>query len=311
MKKFVFAALMATASAMPSFAADRVGAAMMAFDNQFQTLIRLAIEKAADAGTEVQFEDGQFDVQRQLDQVQNFLSGGVQALIVSPIDAATTAPITSAAVAAGIPLVYVNNKPIEALPAEGVAFVGSDESEAGKLQMQEVCRLLGGKGEILIVMGGLSFEQTRLRTGAAEEVLKTPECSGITVLDKQAGDWSRISGNNLVTNWLAAGMKPNAIIANNDEMALGAIQALEAGGQAVGAGEGKIVVAGIDATQDAMKSIQDGKLAASVFQDAVGQGKGALEIAQKMIKKENVDQETFIPFELVTKENVATYQNRN
>jgi inositol transport system substrate-binding protein len=311
MKAILLAALLTTVSAIPSFAADQVGAAMMAFDNQFQTLIRLAIEKDAGSAVKVQFEDGQMDIQRQMDQVQNLLSSGVKALIVSPIDASATAPMTAAAEKAGIPIVYVNNKPLEKLPANGVAFVGSDESEAGKLQMQEVCKLLNGKGKILIVMGGLSFEQTRLRTGAAEDVLKTSDCSGISVIDKQAGDWSRTSGNNLVSNWLSAGMKPDAIIANNDEMALGALQALEAAGISVGVGGGKVVVAGIDSTQDAMKSIKDGKMAASVFQDAVGQGKGALDTAQKMMRREEIKQDTYIPFELVTASNVDKYMNRN
>lgn len=109
----------------------------------------------------------------------------------------------------------------------------------------------------MILMGGRLSQQTRFRTEAAEEVLKTPECSGIKVEDKQAGDWSRISGNNIVSNWITAGLKPDAIIANNDEM-LGAIQALDAAKIPVGVGKDKVVVAGIDAT-DALASIKMGK----------------------------------------------------
>lgn len=311
MKKLAIASAIAASVAAPCFAADQIGAAMMAFDNQFISLIRSAIDKqATESKLTVQFEDAQMDVVRQADQVKNLINGNNKGIIVNPIDATATKAITAAAQKAKIPLVYVNNKPTEPLPATGVAFVGSDEREAGKLQMQEVCRLLKGKGKLMILMGGLSFQQTRFRTEAAEEVLKTPECSGINVEDKQAGDWSRISGNNIVSNWITAGLKPDAIIANNDEMALGAIQALDAAKIPVGVGKDKVVVAGIDATQDALASIKDGKMAASVFQDAKGQGAGAVIAIDKMIKGQPVKPEIFIPFELVTPANADSYANR-
>jgi inositol transport system substrate-binding protein len=260
---------------------------------------------------ELQFEDAQTDIGKQLDQVNNFVAQGVDAIIVNPVDASATQPITAAATAAGIPLIYVNRQPVEKLPESGVSFVGSNEYEAGTLQMTEVCRLLGGKGKVNIIMGDLAYEAARVRTQAAEDVLKKPECAGITVAEKQAGKWTRISGTDLVTNWLSAGLDVNAIIANNDEMALGAVQALKGVNKELGAGEGKIVVGGIDATQDAMKAMKAGDLSVSVFQDAAGQGKGAVETALKMIAKEPVEQNVWIPFELVTPANLSSYDSRN
>jgi inositol transport system substrate-binding protein len=309
MKNFLAAAMLLGTTAIPAFAEDmNVGVVLVAFDNQFQSLIKTAIEEAG-AGVEglsLQFEDGMGDVAKQNDQVSNLIASGVDAIIVSPIDAQGTAPMTAAATAAGIPLIFVNNRPVGDLP-DGTAFVGSNETEAGTLEMQEVCRLMGGKGDLLIIMGGLEYEQTRLRTGANEAVLATPECSGIKVADKQAGNWSRDSGANLMTNWLSGGIQPRGVVANNDDMALGAIQSLKAAGFTVGTGKSDVIVGGIDAIVEARQSVANGEMAATVFQDAVGQGKGALDAALKMAKGEQVEKEIFIPFQLVNKDNVSNF----
>ncbi|HEV7323285.1 MAG TPA: sugar ABC transporter substrate-binding protein [Ensifer sp.] len=311
--KSLLAGLLLSTTLMTTANAANIGVAMSNFDDNFLTILRLSMQKAVEGKSdiELQFEDAQTDIGKQLDQVNNFVAQGVDAIIVNPVDASATQPITAAATAAGIPLIYVNRQPVEKLPESGVSFVGSNEYEAGTLQMTEVCRLLGGKGKVNIIMGDLAYEAARVRTQAAEDVLKKPECSGITVAEKQAGKWTRISGTDLVTNWLSAGMDVNAIIANNDEMALGAVQALKGVNKELGAGEGKIVVGGIDATQDAMKAMKSGDLAVSVFQDAAGQGKGAVDTALKMIAKEPVEQNVWIPFELVTPANLSSYESRN
>ena len=311
--KSLLSALLLSSALFTTANAANIGVAMSSFDDNFLTILRLAMQSSAEGKPDIQlqFEDAQTDIGRQLDQVNNFVAQGLDAIIVNPVDASATQPITAAAAAAGIPLIYVNRQPVEKLPESGVSFVGSDEYQAGTLQMTEVCRLLGGKGKVNIIMGDLAYEAARVRTKAAEDVLKKPECAGITVADKQAGKWTRISGADLVTNWLSAGLDVNASIANNDEMALGAIQALKGVKKPLGAGEGKIVVGGIDATQDAMKAMKADELAVTVFQDAAGQGKGALETALKMIAKEPVEQNVWIPFELVTPANLATYDSRN
>ncbi len=137
------------------------------------------------------------------------------------------------------------------LPAK-VAFVGSDERDSGTLEMKQVCKLMGGKGEIVVLMGELSNQAARQRTQDVEDVIKSPECSGIKILDKQSGNWDRTQGTDLVTNWLSAGLKPNAIVSNNDEMAIGAIQALKQ----AGVPKGSIIVAGVDATQDGLAAMK-------------------------------------------------------
>src|SRR5690606_35552749 len=142
----------------PAWAGEtRIGVAMTSFDNPFLTILLNGIkDQAGKDGAELILEDAQLDVARQQNQVQNFIANGVDAIIVNAVDGAATPAMTQAAVDAGVPLVYVNHPPInhEALP-EGTSFVGSNEIESGTMQTREVCKLLGGKGNVLVLMGPL------------------------------------------------------------------------------------------------------------------------------------------------------------
>ena len=138
-------------------------------------------------------------------------------------------------------------------------------------------------------------------------MLATKDCSGIKMLDKREGKWQRTQGQDITTNWLSAGLKFDAIIANNDEMAIGAINALKASKKWTPAS----IVAGIDATPDALASMKAGDLKVTVFQNAAGQGSGALEAALKLAKKEKVDRFVNVPFELVTPANLSKYTGKN
>ena len=299
---------LALLAASPAAAQD-IGITLSNFDDVFFTSMREGMaDEAAKTGASLQTEDARLDIGRQLSQVQNFIAQGVDAIIVNPVDATSTKPMTEAAIAAGIPLVYVNRDPVDGMPA-GTWFVGSRDLEGGTLQAQEVCRLLGGKGRVSIIMGDLAYESARLRTQAVEDVLKTDECKGIEILEKQAGLWTRISGMDLMTNWLSTGQVPNAVISNNDEMAIGAIQAMQSVGQAVAAtpADGAVIVAGFDATADALSEVGRGKMATTVFQDAYGQGAGSVEIATDVIKGEKPEQMVWIPYQLVTPQNYKDF----
>jgi len=110
-----------------------------------------------------------------------------------------------------------------------------------------------------------------------------------------------------MTNWISAGHKPAAVIANNDNMAIGAIQAMKAAGWSMK----DVVVGGIDATQEALAAMKAGDLDVTVFQNAAGQGKGALDAAMTLAKGGKVDQKVYVPFELVTPANMANYMAKN
>jgi inositol transport system substrate-binding protein len=254
----------------------------------------------------IQFEDAQSDIGRQLNQLENFLAQKVDAIIVNPVDTDATPRMTRLATRAGIPLVYVNRLPGDKQLPPRVAFVGSDETQSGALQMLEVCRLLHGKGDIVIMMGELTNQSTRQRTQDVYDVINRPECRGIRVLAKQAANWKRTEAADLMSNWLSAGVRPQAVVANDDEMAIGAIQSLKQA-RLLSA----TVVAGIDATADGLAAMKAGDLKVTVFQNAAGQGSGAIDTALKLAHGEKVASFVWVPFELVTPATLSTYLGRH
>ena len=312
MKKLLLAAAMTALMSGGAMAAN-IGVSMALFDDNFLTVLRNGMQDYAKTkpGVSLQVEDAQNDIGKQLNQIQNFIAQKVDAIIVNPVDTDATPKMSKLAEAAGIPLVYVNRLPADAHLPPKVSFVGSDERFSGTLEAKEACKLMGGKGNIVILMGDLANQAARQRTADVEEVIKTPECSGIKLLEKQSGNWERTKGTDLVTNWISAGLTFDAIISNNDEMAIGAIQALKAAGKPIGVGPGKVLVAGVDATQDALAQMKAGNLAVTVFQNAAGQGQGAVDTALKLAKGEKVEQMVWVPFELVTPATMDKYTKKN
>jgi ABC-type sugar transport system substrate-binding protein len=305
MKKLILAAAVAASVLTPLAAqAQKIGLAMANQETFLAYMSDALLAQAKTVGASVQMESADNDISKQLNQIQNFITQKVDAIIVNPVDTDATTKMTKMVTDAGIPLVYVNRKPVDfdKLP-KNVAFVASDEKVSGTLQTQEVCRVMKGKGNIVVLMGELSNEAARTRTKDIEEVLATKECSGIKILDKREATWLRTNATDIVSNWITAGLKFDAIIANNDEMAIGAIQALKSSKRWTP----DFMVAGIDATPDALASMKAGDLKVSVFQNAGGQGRGSLDAALKLIKKQPVDRFVNIPFELVTPANLAKY----
>ena len=314
MKKFLFAASLAAMMSTSAFAETKIGVSMALFDDNFLTVLRNGIEaQSKDMGVSVQIEDAGNDVAKQLDQIKNFAASGVQAIIVNPVDTSATQAMSDAAAAAKIPLVYVNRQPInvDTMP-DNQAFVASNEVDSGTLETIEVCRLLkeAGKAEanIYIMVGELSNQAAVQRTQDIKDVMAAGKCAvKLNIVDEQTANWSRDQAQSLMANWISAGKPYDAVIANNDEMAIGAIQAMKAANVDMKT----MIVSGIDATQDALAAMQAGDLDVTVFQDAAGQGKGALEAAIKLAKGEAVEQKVYIPFQLVTPANVGDFVKKN
>ena len=283
--------------------AEKIGVSMAYFDQNFLTIIRHSIDKEAKArGITVQFEDARGDVGRQTDQVQSFISAGVDAIIVDPVDSASTPQLTRLAQQAKIPLVYVNRTPGDKSLPSGVVFVGSDEKQSGTLQMEELARLANYQGNVAIMIGNLTDAGALQRTKDVEQVVaKYP---GMKVVQKQPANYARNEGMDLMNSWLGNDEAIDIVAANNDEMAIGAAMALAKSNK-------KVLIGGIDATPDGLKALSQDKIQVTVFQDAVGQGKTSVDVAQKLIKGEKVDSHVWIPFELVTKENMQKYVEKS
>jgi inositol transport system substrate-binding protein len=283
-----------------------IGVSMAHFDDNFLTMIRTAMIEHAATFPEIDLRlaDAQGDVGRQLSQIQNFAAQDAAAIIVNAADTSATPGMTKIAREAGVPLVYVNRRPAEETLPGGVVFVGSEDLQAGTLEMEELARLMNHRGNVAIMVGELASNGAQLRTKAVENVVaKYP---GMTIVEKQVGNFQRERGLDLMNNWLTAGTAIDAVAANNDEMAIGAIMAI----QQARIAPGKILVGGVDATPDALAELAKGTLAVTVFQDARGQARGALDAAVKLSRGEKVDSFVWIPFELVTRENYTKFLSR-
>lgn len=286
--------------------ADTIGYSSPNFDDNFQTILREAAKAHAESlGHEIVIEDAREDVGTQLSQIQNFIASGVDAIVLAPVSTEATPAITEMVKAAGIPLVYVNRRPADMRDLGGKStYVGSDNYKAGKLEGVAACTAAGGKGKAVILIGFLRNEDAQNRTNAVKEVLASDQCSGIEIIAEQEAEWQRTKAADVMANWLASGIVPDIVLANNDEMALGAIQSLKAAGISMD----DVVVAGVDATPDAIASMKAGDLDVTVFQDAKSQATGGIDAALAMINGEDKPFYIDVPFIPITPENVSYFE---
>jgi inositol transport system substrate-binding protein len=287
-------------------AGQMVGVSMAYFDDNFLTILRTAMADYARTlpGVVLQFTDAQGDVGKQLSQIQNFVAQDAAAIIVNAADTSATRSMTRVARDAGVPLVYVNRRPAEETLPEGVVFVGSEELQAGTLEMEELARLMNYRGNVAIMVGELTSNGAQLRTSAVEQVVaRYPD---MNIVEKQVGNFQRERGLDLMNNWLTAGTKIDAVAANNDEMAIGAIMAI----RQAGIPAGRILIGGVDATPDGLAELAKGTLAVTVFQNARGQANGAVDAALTLARGGRVDPFVWIPFELVTRDNYKSFLDR-
>ena len=311
MKKILLAAGLSTLMMGTTAMAQQIGVSVARFDDNGLTVMRngMTAHEATLDGVSLQIEDATDDVAKQLDQINNFIASGVDAIIVNAVDTNATEAMSNAAAAAGVPLVYVNRQPInmDTLP-DGQAFVASNEIESGTLKAFEICKNLRAEGKsggatAYILMGQLSNQAAVQRTKDVDDVIGMDMCNFITIIDRQTANWSRDEASDLMTNWLSSGEPFDAVFANNDEMAIGAIQAMKSAGIDMDS----VQVGGVDATSDALLSMQAGDMDVTVFQDLAGQGAGSIDTALALINGEEVDKTVFIPFKLVTPDNVADF----
>lgn len=275
-----------------------IGATMLSMQNEFVVNVADAMEaKAKELGAELIVVDAERSALKQVEQVESFIAQGVDAIILNPCEVEASSPAVKLALAAKIPIINVNSETSIA----PTAFVGSDDEESARIAMKFISEKLGGKGNILMMHGFMGQAAQIKRDKGAKEILKAN--SGLTLLAEQTGEWDRAKAMSLTENWIQSyGSKINAIFAQNDEMGMGAVKALEAAGL-----KNKVIVVSIDAIPDGLQAVKKGILDATVFQDAKQQGGQAVEAAVKAAKGEKFEKQVLIPFKLVTKENVAEY----
>ena len=312
MKKTFVAAGMVALLGSTAYA-ETIGASIARFDDNFLTVMRngMVDHAAGLSGVDLQVEDATDDLAKQIDQVKNFVASGVDAIIVNIVDTSAGAAVSAAA--GDVPLVYVNREPdnVNDLP-ETQAFVASNEIESGTLEAFQICRNLRAAGKAggatgYLMNGQLSNQAAVQRSKDVHDVIGMDMCNFMTLIDEQTANWSRDEAQDLMTNWMSSGEPFDFVIANNDEMAIGAIQAMVAGGIDMA----DVEVGGVDATQDALVVMQAGQLDVTVFQDAHGQGAGSVDTALAIVRGEKVDSKVYIPFKLVTPDNIGDFLDKN
>ncbi len=275
-----------------------VAVSLLNLSSEFIAMIDQALEaKAKEMGVKLLVNDAQRSPEKQVQQIESFIAQKVDAIILNPCEVEASSPAVKKALAAGIPIVNVNSETRET----PTAFVGSRDEESAKIALEYIAKRLNGQGNVLIMQGFLGqAAQIKRDQGARDVLAKNP---GMKILAEQTADWDRARAMSLMENWIQAyGTNIHAVFAQNDEMGLGAVLALERAKM-----KAKVVVVSVDAISDAMASVKDGKLDATVFQDAKAQAGTALETVLKILRKEKFERESYVPFQLVTKENVDKF----
>ena len=249
-------------------------------------------------GAELMVYDGNYDPSTQISQVETMISDGCDGIILNPQDSDACSPCVDKAVEAGIPIVAVNTRVNN---DKITSYIGSQDVIAGEMIMQKIADTLGGKGKIVIIDGPMGQSaQIERRQGIQNILDKYPD---IEVLAEKTANWSRSESMTVMETWMQAFDQIDAIVAENDEMALGAREAVKAAGK-------DIPAVGVDGINDALAAVEEGNMLISVFQDAAGQGSKAVEVVIDAIDKKPVEKDYWIDFEEVNKENVAEFKQR-
>lgn len=290
-------------------------------DDFLSTLESAATKAGEERGYKIVAQDAQNDAQKQIQFVETAKNGGDSACIVNPVDSDAAQSVVDAA--DGMPLVFVNRGPSDyhMLDAENVAFVGSNETDAGKYQADALAEYFKaqGKTEIkYVLLQGTLGQVSQIKRCAG--VLDGRKENGITATPvvELAAEYDRAKAIDKISPVLTSGQEFDCIISNNDAMALGAVEACENAGITI-----DFPIVGIDCTKDGAAAVESGKMAMTVFQNPEGQGIGAVMACANLIAGKAINEGTdydldsngesysdsiiWVPFEPVTKDNVADY----
>lgn len=278
-----------------------IGCTLQNLSEEFMTMLQGAMELQVKNYDNVKLiiNDAESQAAKQASQLDTFVAQKVDAVIISPVDADALASAVKGVVDAGIPVITCS---ADVTGDQGQVWVGSSNENGGQIEMEYVAEQLGGKGKIAILRGPLGAFAEQGRFAGYEAVLA--DNPDIEIVFDQTGNWQREEAMALIENLLTTGTELDAIVCQNDGMALGALEAVKAAGK-----KDQIIITGIDAIVDALDSIKAGELDATCFQDAIGQGTNALDMAVKAANGESIERMD-IPFELVLQHNVDGYYDR-
>lgn len=298
----------------------KVGISIYKFDDNFMTLYRTELERymVEDLGFKkenITIQDGKGDQAEQTNQIQNFIASGVDVMILNLVQSSSAPQVTDMCKEAGIPVVYINREPDAAEEQRwaddkiAATYVGADARQSGTFQGEEIVETpnkgdINGDGKVsyIMVQGDPENVDAQYRT---EFSVKALTDAGLEVeeLLLQRGDWDQAKGQQIVQDALTQfGDKIEVVFCNNDAMALGALQAIDAAGRKVNE---DIYLVGVDALTEAVQNVVDGKMTGTVFNDHFGQAQTAADMAVKYLSGEEVAPVNMVDYVKVTSANAA------
>ena len=311
----------ATADAASGDLADKkVGVCIYQFADNFMTLYRNELQKylVDELGLKaenISIMDGKNDQSEQMNQIRNFVTQGFDVMIINLVQASSEPDVTNICNEAGIPVVYINREPDaereQAWVDDGIkaTYVGADARQSGTYQGEEIAELenkgdADGDGVVryIMVQGDPENVDAQYRTEKYVEALKA---AGVEVeeLTKQRGDWDQTKGQEITANALSQyGDKIDVVFCNNDAMALGALQAIEAAGRTVNK---DIYLVGVDALVEVVENVMNDKMTGTVFNDYFGQAHTAADKALDFVNGKDVDNVYMVDYVKVTTENAG------
>lgn len=237
------------------------------------------------------------DINTQVSQIEMAVTNGADVIIIEPVSAEGVIAAVKAAEAAGVHCVIYNQNISD--PGVASCFVGVSNENMGYMEMKSACEAIGGTGNIALLLGPLGSEGQIGRSAGYERALK--EYPDVKVVFEEDAQWTTDDALRLVENWISTGTKIDAVVSQNDNMALGAVKAFE------DANMSGIPAYGVDAVDDALTAIQNGRLTATVDQSTAEQSKLAIMVAIKLAKGESIEKEYLATPTLIDGTNVANY----
>lgn len=268
-----------------------IGFSVSTLNNPFFVTLKDGADKAAKAaGADLVVVDAGDNTAKQISDIEDLIQKKVSVLLINPTDSAAVVSAVESANKANIPVITVDRA---SNGGKVVSHIASDNVKGGSMAADYILKTLGDKGNIVELQGIAGTSAARDRGQGFHNVVDGK--AGVKVVASQPADFDRAKGLKVMENILQGNKNIQAVFAHNDEMALGALSAIQA------AGKNNILVVGFDATDDAVKAVKDGKMAATVAQKPDLIGKTALETALKVAKGEKVAASIPVELQLITK----------
>ncbi len=275
-----------------------IGLSLSTLANPFFVTLQEGAQSAADeAGIELIVNDSQDDAQTEANGIDDFITQGVDVIVLNPVDSEAAIAVVESAEAAGIPVITVD-RAVDG--AAVVTHVSSDNVLGGELATEELLSLIGGEGTVAQLEGIPGTDASRERGAGFENILAGAD--GVELVSSVTANFSRDEGFTVAQDILQANPDLDAIFAQNDEMALGAVEAADALGIL-----DELVIIGFDATDDALVAVQDGRMDGTVAQQPFEIGRIGIESAIALAQGEDVASEVPVDVELVTADNVEGF----